>query len=45
MELSEPVRAAVDEAVGLVESLVAEPGGDGGASESGKQPDLSEERR
>jgi hydrogenase maturation protease len=45
MELSEPVRAAVDEAVGLVESLVDEPGGDGGASESGKQPDLSEERR
>jgi len=45
MELSEPVRAAVDEAVGLVESLVDEPGGDGGAVESGKQPDLSEERR
>jgi hydrogenase maturation protease len=45
MELSEPVRAAVDEAVGLVESLVDEPGGHGGAVESGKQPDLSEERR
>ena len=45
MELSEPVRAAVDEAVGLVESLVDEPGRDRGAVESGKQPDLSEERR
>src|SRR5918992_3769530 len=35
MELSEPVRAAIDEAVRLVESLVEEPG----ESESGSQPD------
>jgi hydrogenase maturation protease len=45
MELSEPVRAAVDEAVKLVESLVEEPGGGSGEIESGKRPDLSEERR
>ncbi len=45
MELSEPVRAAVDVAVNLVESILEEPGGDGGEIASGKQPDLSEERR
>jgi hydrogenase maturation protease len=45
MELSEPVRAAVDEAVKLVESLVEEPGGDGGEIESGSRPDASTKRR
>ena len=45
MELSEPVSAAVDEAVKLVESLVEDIDGDGGEVESGQQPDLSEERR
>ena len=45
MELSEPVRAAVDEAVRLVESLVEEPGGDSGEIESGIQPDASTKRR
>ncbi len=45
MELSEPVHAAVEEAVKLVESLVEELDGDGGEIESGKQPDMSEERR
>jgi hydrogenase maturation protease len=45
MELSEPVSAAVDEAVKLVESLVEDIDGDGGDVGSGKQPDLSEERR
>jgi hydrogenase maturation protease len=45
MELSEPVRAAVDEAVRLVESLVEEPGGDGGEIESGSRPDASTKRR
>lgn len=41
MELSEPVRAAVDEAVRLVESLVEEPG----EVESGSRPDASTKRR
>ncbi len=41
MELSGPVRAAVDEAVKLVESLVEEPGGE---IESEDQPDLSTKR-
>jgi hydrogenase maturation protease len=45
MELSKPVRAAVDEAVKLVESLVEEPGGDGGEIESGSRPDASTKRR
>jgi hydrogenase maturation protease len=45
MELSEPVRVAVDEAVKLVESLVEEPGGDGGEIESGSRPDASTKRR
>jgi hydrogenase maturation protease len=45
MELSEPVRAAVDEAVKLVESLVEEPGGDGGEIGSGSRPDASTKRR
>jgi hydrogenase maturation protease len=45
MELSEPVRAAVDEAVRMVESLVEEPGGDGGKIESGSRPDASTKRR
>jgi hydrogenase maturation protease len=45
MELSEPVRAAVDEAVRLVESLVEEPGGDAGEIESGSRPDASTKRR
>jgi hydrogenase maturation protease len=45
MELSEPVSVAVDEAVKLVESLVEDIYGDGGDVGSGKQPDLSEERR
>ena len=45
MELSEPVSAAVDEAVKLVESLVEDVYGDGGDVGSGMQPDLSEERR
>jgi hydrogenase maturation protease len=45
MELSEPVRAAVAEAVRLVESLVEEPGGDGGEIESGSRPDASAKRR
>ncbi len=44
MELSGPVRAAMDEAVKLVESLVEEPGGDGGEIESEDQPDLSTKR-
>jgi hydrogenase maturation protease len=43
MELSGPVRAAVDEAVKLVESLVREPDGDGG--EAGSRPDVSTRRR
>jgi hydrogenase maturation protease len=43
MELSEPVRAAVEEAVKLVESLVERPGGDGG--ETGSRPDVSTRRR
>ena len=43
MELSGPVRAAVDEAVKLVESLVREPEGDGG--EAGSRPDVSTRRR
>lgn len=42
MELSEPVRAAVDEAVKLVESLVRDPGGE---PESGSRPDVSTRRR
>jgi hydrogenase maturation protease len=41
MELSEPVRAAVEEAAKLVEFVV----GDGGRGETGKQADLSERRR
>jgi hydrogenase maturation protease len=45
MELSEPVRVAVDEAVKLVGSLVEEPGGDGGEIESGSRPDASTKRR
>ena len=45
MELSKPVRAAVDEAVKLVESLVEEPGGDGGEIGSGSRPDASTKRR
>ena len=45
MELSEPVREAVDEAVKLVGSLVEDIDGDGDEIEPGKQPDLSEERR
>jgi hypothetical protein len=45
MELSEPVRAAVDEAAKLVESLVGRPGGDGGGIESGGEPDVSTRRR
>ena len=44
MELSEPVRAAVEEAAKLVESVVGEFDEDGGV-EPGKQADLSEERR
>lgn len=44
MELSGPVRAAVDEAVKLVESLVEEPGGDGGEIPSEDQPDLATKR-
>ncbi len=43
MELSGPVRAAVDEAVKLVESLVREPDEDGG--EAGSRPDVSSRRR
>jgi hydrogenase maturation protease len=43
MELSEPVRAAVEEAVKLLESLVERPGGDGG--ETGSRPDVSTRRR
>jgi hydrogenase maturation protease len=45
MELSEPVRVAVEEAVKLVESVVEEFDGNDGEVEPGKQPDLSEERR
>src|SRR5919112_4095337 len=45
MELSEPVRAAAEEAVKLVESLVEEPGGDGGEIGSGSRPDASTKRR
>lgn len=45
MELSEPVRAAVDEAVKLVESVVEEFDGGDGEIGSGNQPDLSERRR
>jgi hydrogenase maturation protease len=45
MELSEPVRAAVEEAVKLVVSLVERSGGDGGGIESGGQPDASTIRR
>ena len=45
MELSKPVRVAVDEAVKLVESLVEEPGGDGGEIGSGSRPDASTKRR
>jgi hydrogenase maturation protease len=44
MELSEPVRAAVEEAAKLVESVVEEFVGNGGVG-SGKQADLSERRR
>jgi hydrogenase maturation protease len=45
MEMSEPVRAAVDEAMRLVESLVEDIDRDGGEIESGERVDLSEERR
>jgi len=43
MELSEPGRAAVDESVKLVGSLVKRSGGDG--AEAGSRPDVSTRRR
>ena len=45
MELSGPVRAAVAEAVKMVESVVGKLDGDGEEIESGKQPDLYGRRR
>jgi hydrogenase maturation protease len=45
MELSEPVRVAVEEAARLVESLVQETGADDGEVERGNRPDLLEKGR
>ena len=45
MELSEPVRAAVEEATKLVESLVEKLSADDGKVGPGDQPGLSERRR
>ncbi len=45
MELSEPVRAAVEEAVKLVESLVEQSDGGGGETEPVNRPDVWTKRR
>lgn len=45
LELSEPVRAAVEEAAKLVESLVHETDGDNGETIPGNRPGLSERGR
>jgi hydrogenase maturation protease len=45
MELSEPVRAAVEEAARLVESLLEGTGADHGEAERGTRPDLLERGR
>ncbi len=45
MELSEPVRAGVEEATNLIESLVEKLSADDGKVGPGDQPGLSERRR